>query len=129
LATHVANELQGQPGTIDSMFNPVRRPIETRTVEESIEDYVTHSMASWFETGAEAAPQMTTTQLAAYYRARGREAFEQLGTDFAFGPDVLWYAEGSLVGARRIARYLNRLRGSAPASALTLVGGGVGDTR
>jgi glycine oxidase len=127
LATHVANELQGQPGVIDSMFNPVRRPIEIRTVEESVEDYVTHSMASWFETGAEAAPQLTTTQLAAYYRARGREAFDQLGTDYAFGPDVLWYAEGSLVGARRIARYLNRLRDNT--SALAPVGGGMGDAR
>jgi glycine/D-amino acid oxidase-like deaminating enzyme len=127
LATHVANELQGQPGVIDSMFNPVRRPIEIRTVDESIEDYVIHSMAAWFETGAEAAPQMTTTQLAAYYRARAREAFDRLGTDYAFGPDVLWYLEGSLVGARRIARYLNRLRDNA--SPLTLVGGGVGDSR
>lgn len=127
LAKHVANELQGQSGLIDSMFNPVRRPIQIRTVEESVEDYVTHSMASWFETGAQAAPQMTTTQLAAYYRARGREAFEQLGTDYAFGPDVLWYAEGSLVGARRIARYLNRLRSGA--STLASVGGGIGDPR
>ncbi|WP_051385597.1 NAD(P)/FAD-dependent oxidoreductase [Actinokineospora inagensis] len=127
LAAHVANELQGQPGLIDSMFNPVRRPIATRTVEESVEEYVTHSLAAWFETGAEAAPQMTTTQLAAYYRTRGREAFDQLGTDYAFGPDVLWYAEGSLVGARRIARYLNRLRGNA--SVLTSVGSGVGDPR
>lgn len=129
LATHVANELQGQPGIIDSMFNPVRRPIEIRTVEESVEDYVIHSMAAWFETGAEAAPQMTTTQLEAYYRTRAREAFEQLGTDHAFGPDVLWYVEGSLVGARRIARYLNRLRGSADTTTLTSVGGGIGDPR
>jgi glycine/D-amino acid oxidase-like deaminating enzyme len=127
LATHVANELRGEPGIIDAMFNPVRRPIETRTIEESIEDYVTHSMASWFETGAEAAPQMTTTQLAAYYRARGREAYEKLGTDYAFGPDVLWYVEGSLVGARRIARYLHRLRGGA--SILTSVGSGIGESR
>ncbi|ONI76287.1 hypothetical protein ALI144C_37140 [Actinosynnema sp. ALI-1.44] len=127
LAQHVANELQGQPGVIDSMFNPVRRPIEIRTVEESIEEYVIHSLAAWFETGAEAAPQMTTTHLAAYYRARAREAFDQLGTEYAFGPDVLWSAEGSLVGGRRIARYLNRLRGSA--STLTPVGSGIGDAR
>ncbi|MGW4396601.1 NAD(P)/FAD-dependent oxidoreductase [Amycolatopsis nivea] len=127
LASHVANELQGQPGLIDSMFNPVRRPIQVRTVEESIEEYVVHSLAAWFETGAEAAPQMTTAQLAAYYRTRGREAFEHFGTDYAFGPDVLWYAEGSLVGGRRIARYLNRLRGNA--SALAPVGDTAGAAR
>jgi glycine oxidase len=127
LATHVANELQGEPGTIDPMFNPVRRPIETRTIEGSIENYVLHNMAAWFETGAEAAPQMTTTQLAAYYRARGREAYQKLGTDYALGPDILWYAEGSLVGARRIARYLHRQRDSV--SALTPVGSDSGESR
>jgi glycine oxidase len=127
LATHVASELQGEPGIIDPMFNPVRPPIETRTIEGSIEDYVTHSMAAWFETGAEAAPQMTTTHLAAYYRARGAEAYEKLGTDYALAPDVLWYAEGSLVGARRIARYLHRVRGGV--STLTSVGSGIGESR
>jgi glycine oxidase len=127
LATHVANELQGEPGIIDPMFNPVRRPIETRTIEGSIEEYVQHNMAAWFETGAEAAPQMTTTQLAAYYRARGTEAYRKLGTDYALGPDMLWYAEGSLVGARRIARYLHRPRGGV--SALTSVGSNGGESR
>ncbi|GAB7038398.1 MULTISPECIES: NAD(P)/FAD-dependent oxidoreductase [Catenuloplanes] len=126
LATHVANELQGKPGTIDPMFNPVRQPIQTRTVEASVEEYVQHNMAAWFETGAEAAPQMTTTQLAAYYRARGTEFYEKIGSGYALGPDVLWYAEGSLVGARRVARYLRRV-GDAPS--LAPATSGIGESR
>jgi glycine/D-amino acid oxidase-like deaminating enzyme len=110
LAAHVANELQGKPGIIDSMFQPVRLPIVTRTVEWSIEEYVQHNLAAWFETGAEAAPQMTTRQIADYYRAMGTRAYETLGTDYALGPDILWYAQGSLTGGRRVARYLRRLQ-------------------
>ncbi|WP_433041732.1 NAD(P)/FAD-dependent oxidoreductase [Dactylosporangium sp. CS-033363] len=127
LATHVANELQGKPGTIDPMFSPTRRPIVTRTIDWSVEEYVQHNMAAWFETGAEAAPQMTTTQLAAFYRARGTEAYEKLGVDYALGPDVLWYAEGSLVGARRVARYLRRVGGETPV--LAPASSGIGDAR
>jgi len=63
LAIHVANELQGKPGAINPMFGPVRGPIATRTVEHSNEEYVQHSLAAWFETGAQAAPQASTAQL------------------------------------------------------------------
>ncbi|ORT60865.1 FAD-dependent oxidoreductase [Streptomyces sp. CB03238] len=108
LATHVANELQGRPGVIDPMFAPVRRPIETRTLEYSVEEYVEHTLAAWFETGAQAAPQMTTAQLANSYRLHATQVYERLGIDYGLAPDVLWYAAGSLTGARRIARYLRR---------------------
>lgn len=111
LATHVANELQGKPGILSPMFAPMRRPIATRTIECSIDEYVQHTLAAWFETGAQAAPQMTTTQLAKVYRAHAVEAYEQLGIDYALSPDVLWYAAGSLAGARRIVRYLRRQDG------------------
>ncbi len=36
------------------------------------------------------------------------------GIDYALGPDVLWYAAGSLVGAHRIARYLRKHKGRVP---------------
>lgn len=106
IAEHVANELQGQPGIVDPMFTPTREPIATRTIESSIDEYVKHNMAAWFETGAEAAPQMTTAQIADYYRVMGVQAYDQLGIDYALGPDVLWFVHGSLSGARRISRYL-----------------------
>jgi glycine oxidase len=128
LAEHVANELQGQPGIIDPMFNPMRKPIVTRTVEWSIDEYVKHNLAAWFETGAEAAPQMTTAQLADYYRVMGVQAYEQLGIDYALGPDVLWYVHGSLLGARRVARYLRRQKDSDGSQAQA-VGIGIGESQ
>jgi glycine oxidase len=114
LATHVANELQGKPGLLDPMFTPMRDPIVTRTLEWSIDEYVQHTMSAWFEPGVQAPPQMTTTQLAKVYRTHGMQSYEQLGIDYALGPDVLWYAAGSLVGARRIARYLRKHKGRVP---------------
>lgn len=112
LATHVANELQGKPGIIDPMFNPVRQPITARTMQESIDDYVEHNLAAWFETSAEAAPQMTTPHLANYYRTLVMQLYDEMGIDYALSPDVLWYAAGHMIGARRIARYLRRHGGS-----------------
>jgi glycine/D-amino acid oxidase-like deaminating enzyme len=128
LAEHVANELQGKPGIIDPMFTPMRKPIATRTIEWSIDEYVKHNLAAWFETGAEAAPQMTTTQIADYYRNMAVQAYEQLGTDYALGPDVLWYAQGSLVGGRRVARYLRRQQTSGNGQAQP-VGVGIGESQ
>jgi len=126
LADHVANELQGKPGIIDPMFTPMRAPVVTRTIEWSIDEYVTHNLAAWFETGAQAAPQMTTAQISDYYRNMAVQAYDKLGIDYALGPDILWYAQGSLLGARRVARYLRRHRGLASAPAQS-VGIGAGD--
>jgi len=87
-----------------------------------------HNLAAWFETGAEAAPQMTTAQLADYYRVMGVQAYEQLGIDYALGPDVLWYVHGSLLGARRVARYLRRQKDSDGSQAQA-VGIGIGESQ
>ena len=83
----------------------MRKPVVTSTVEWSIDQYVQHSLAGWFETGAQAAPQMTTSQLADYYRNMAVQAYAQLGADYALGPDILLYAQGNLhvhVGSRAI---------------------------
>ncbi len=105
LAVHVANELQGQPGVIDPMYAPRRRPIVTRTVEESIESYVQHSLAAWYETGAQAAPQMTTWQLAQSHREYAMRVYDQLGIDYGLAPDLLGHVAGSRSGDR-IKRFL-----------------------
>lgn len=126
LATHVANELQGKPGMIDPRFKPVREPIVARTMEQSIDDYVQHNLAAWFETSAEAAPQMTTTQLANYYRVLVAQLYDELGIDYPLAPDVLWYAAGHMIGARRIARYLRRHNGKSPEPAQAAASAGIG---
>ncbi|MFD2467860.1 NAD(P)/FAD-dependent oxidoreductase [Amycolatopsis silviterrae] len=126
LAEHVANELQGKSGIIDPIFQPMRKPVETRTVEGSIGEYVEHSLAAWFETGAQAAPQMTTAHLTDYYRTMAVRVYEQLGTDYALGPDILLYAQGNLHGARRVARYLRTSGSAGEAARPAGVGTGTG---
>lgn len=127
LAEHVANELQGKSGIIDSLFQPMRKPVATRTIESSIDEYVKHSLAAWFETGAQAAPQMTTSHIADYYRNMAVQVYERLGADYALGPDILLFAQGNLHGARRVARYLRTIKGDGgvaqPAGASTGAGG------
>lgn len=112
LATHVAAELQGRPGIIDPMFAPTRKPVMTRTVEESIDDFLLHAFASWFEAGARGAVQITSKRLASVWREQAEQVYDKLGTEYALGPDVLWYAALSSVGSDRIGRYL---RGKAMA--------------
>lgn len=110
LAAHVANELQGTPGIIDPMFGPTRRPIIGRTVEQSINDFLLHASASWFEAGARGAVQVTTEALASVWREQAMRVYEKLGSDYALSSDVLWYVALSPVGIDRVERYL---RGNA----------------
>jgi len=105
LATHVTNELLGEPGIIDPMFNPTRDPISTRTIQQSIEEYAQHSVATWYETGADSS-QMPTKDLFNYYRDNATKLYDQLGIDYALGPDVLWYAAGDIIGLEHIRGFL-----------------------
>ncbi|WP_423909978.1 NAD(P)/FAD-dependent oxidoreductase [Candidatus Spongiihabitans sp.] len=105
LATHIANELLEQPGTIDPMFKPTREPIVTRTIEHSIEEYAHHSIATWYETGADSS-QMPTKDIYKYYRDNATKLYDELGINYALGPDVLWYAADDTIGSEHIKRYL-----------------------
>lgn len=51
---------------------------------------------------------MSVPQLAAMYRRRGVQAYEQLGIDYALCPEVLLYAAGSPIGGQRVTRYLRQ---------------------
>lgn len=117
LAAHVANELQGKPGIIDPMFRPTRRAIPTRTVEQSIDDFLLHTFACWFEAGARGAAQVTTNRLTSVWREQAMQVYDKLGTEYALSPDVLWYAALSPIGLDRIARYLrgNESHADSPA--------------
>ena len=106
-ADHIANEILDGKALINSAFRPTRRPISTRTIEHSIEEYAHHSVATWYETGADSS-QMPTKDLYTYYRNSALRAYEQLGIDYALGPDVLWYAVGDELGTRHIKGYFNR---------------------
>jgi glycine oxidase len=104
LAAHVANELQGKDGLIDPMFAAVRTLIPTRTVEQSIEEYVQHCLAGWFE--SQALSNAATPWLAHNYRRQAKEFYDWLGIDYGLGPDIVAYALGGPENNREIQRYL-----------------------
>lgn len=105
LAVHVANELEGKPGVIDPIVKPTRDPVVTRTVEDSIEEYAQHSIATWYEVGSDSC-EMPTRTLETFYRDRAKKIYDTLELGYGIGPDVLWYAFGDEIGVQHIKRYL-----------------------
>jgi glycine oxidase len=104
LAIHVANELEGKPGVIDPIVKPDRSPVITRTVEESIDEYSMHSIATWYEVGSDSC-EMPTQVLEAFYKEKARKIYDRIGIDYGIGPDVLWYAHGDVSGMDHIRQY------------------------
>jgi len=115
LASHAADQLRGGEGLIDPMFTPTRAPIATRTVEQSVDEFVNHSMAAWFESGANAARQFSTGRLEELYRQQGNALYDRLGIDYGLSPDLLAFAFSELASGSNILRYLRSRDGSLPA--------------
>ena len=107
LAIHMANEIAGLPGKISPLFEPSRRPIESRTKEQSIDEFVQHSIAMWYESGADA--PFSTNKLTDLYREQAIRQYDELCIDYALSPDVLWYTIRNPAGAERIMRYFDTL--------------------
>ena len=107
IAQHVANELLGEQGLLDPIFAPTRQPISTRTHEQSVEDYINNSIATWYETKSDSC-EMPTRVLEEIYRDKALRVYDKLNVDFAFGPDVLWYAHDHDRGASHIVRYFTK---------------------
>jgi glycine oxidase len=108
LAAHVANEIDGKAGLLDSMFKPTRTPVVTRTIEYSIEEYAQNSIATWYEVGSDSC-EMPTKVLEKFYCDKARKIYDTLGINYGIGPDVLWYAVGDDIGAQHIKRYVSKM--------------------
>ncbi|MFA1547950.1 NAD(P)/FAD-dependent oxidoreductase [Actinomadura chokoriensis] len=109
LAEHAADQLAGGAGVIGETFSPRRTPIFTRSVERSIEDFVRHRMAAWYETGAESPPNMPSSALRQILREQARTFYERLGLERGLPPDLLMHVLGTLQ-SRRTAAVLRYLR-------------------
>lgn len=105
LAKHVADELEGKTGAIGGFVRPTRAPIVTRTVEDSIEEYAQHSIATWYEVGSDSC-EMPTRMLEDFYRDRAKRIFDDLDLEYGIGPDVLWYGFGDKAGVQHIRRFI-----------------------
>ena len=104
LAIHVANELQGLSGAINPLFKAARRPIITRTIPQSIDEFVYHSLAMWYESRGDA--PFSTEKLTNDYRDLATRQYDEHGIDYALSPDVLWHTIRYPIGLPRIKRYL-----------------------
>jgi hypothetical protein len=60
---------------------------------------------------------MPTRVLEGIYRDKALRVYDKLKCDFAFGPDVLWYAHDHDRGAENIVRYFGKLQPRAAAAA------------
>lgn len=106
LSKHVANEILGQPGLIEPIFQPTRKPIFNRSIEESIIESTHHSVANWYEYGENSAfmPQKEITE---HYKGKVTRIYDELNSEYALPPEVLWYSVGD--PDERIKKYLHNL--------------------
>ena len=108
LADHVAAELAGKAGLFPPVFAAGRAPIESWTVEESVEEYALHMTSLWFELGGRAPSQISTESLTENYRREARSIYRKTGIRIGLGPDVLAYIASVRDGAvlTGLLRYL-----------------------
>lgn len=72
-------------------FAPVRRPITTMTIEESIDDFVDQQVASAFEGGLSLTPFLDETDLDRSFRPRAEALYDRLGRSVQLAPDLITF--------------------------------------
>lgn len=106
LAINMTNELFGDPQNIHSQFSPSRKPIVSKTIETAIDEFVEHSVAMWYESGANA--PFPTDDFAEYRRDQAVKQYERLGIGYGLNPDVLWHTIRYPSSIDRIVNYFER---------------------
>lgn len=108
LAINMTNELFGSPQNIHAQFSPSREPIFSKSIETAVDEFVEHSVAMWYESGANA--PFPTSDFAAYRRDQAIRQYERLGISYGLNPDVLWHTIRYPAGIDRIVNYFKRHR-------------------
>ena len=74
-----------------AIFAPERRPIETMSVQESIEEFVLQSTSSMYESGT-VLPRFTDhEELGALFEPKAYDLYDQIGDHLALHPDLITY--------------------------------------
>lgn len=89
LAEHAADQILGNAGTLGSRWEPERRPLPVRTVEQSIEQMVEHRLASWFEADGHGPPQWSAGKLATVFRDQAQRFYDQLHIEYGLSADIV----------------------------------------
>jgi len=90
LSRQMADELTDGPLHCPAIFAPERPLIETRTMEESIQEMVLHFVSAGFENSMYLPRFFSEGQMASVMEARVRALYAQLETEYGLSPEVLF---------------------------------------
>lgn len=90
LADELSNMILGKSSTLNPLFYPERVPIKTRTVEQSIDEYVMHYLAASYEHRAQPPRFLQENGLVSSIRHKAEQWYDQLETDYGLAPDMLF---------------------------------------
>jgi hypothetical protein len=86
----MADELTDGPERCPAIFAPERPLIETRTMEESIQEMVLHFVSAGFENWMYLPRFFAETQMERVIEARVRALYAQLETEYGLSPEALF---------------------------------------
>lgn len=90
LADEFSNMMLGKPNQLDKAFLPERRPIQTRTVQQSIDEYIVHYLAASYEHGAHPPRFLQEKGYTVAARNKVERWYDLLQTDYGLAPDMVF---------------------------------------
>ncbi|MBA3724619.1 MAG: FAD-binding oxidoreductase [Candidatus Levybacteria bacterium] len=90
IAQDIANEIMGEKKIISDVFKPERKPIQTFTQEESIEDYALQSLSGAYEFWLKLPGIVSEKDMLNMYRQKAKDIYQQLQTDKTLNTDILF---------------------------------------
>jgi glycine/D-amino acid oxidase-like deaminating enzyme len=113
LSEHMASLALGGPGTLAHPFHPVRPPIQTMTVDESIDEMVLHYISGAYENAMALPKFLTERDIEPLVRTRMAAVYDSLDNDMGLAPEFLAMIEFSLSGESDAGVVSDYLRSAA----------------
>lgn len=106
-----AEVLTGERSTSIEAFSPTRRPIETRSVTEALDEYALHLSSSTFELGGVLPRPASTGSLVESHRAEAAALYEATRISVALPPEIVEFLAHPIdvSTTTTIVRYLRSL--------------------
>lgn len=120
LAQNIAAEILGEEPLFENLFKPERTLIQTMTVEESINEYLTHYLAGAYEHSIRLPKFMPELEFISLIRTKIERVYEQLDTTFGLSPEILLMLEFDAEPEKRIT-YLKEYLARCTKPLLSLV--------